>query len=78
MTTIQMMAFFGPIALVIALYAANSVFKGKKTNILGLAVTVLGGLQTMDWSFIPADASSALLTGSGLAVMIVSHWTERA
>lgn len=78
MNWIEIAAFVGPIALVLVLFAFNSVFNGRKTDLLGTAVAILGGLQTFNWSFIPAETSSALLTGSGIAVLLVSRMTERA
>jgi hypothetical protein len=75
--TTQIIVAAVPVLLVIALYLLNKYFRGMKTNILGLVVAGLGGLQTVDLGFLPKDTESALLAGSGLAVLIVSYLTER-
>ena len=71
-------AVAGPVVLVLLLVALNRWFSGWKTNILGTVAVILGALQTMDLTFLPQDASSALLTGSGIATLIVSQNTKRA
>lgn len=77
MNLILIAAFTGPIGLVLTLYAFNQIFRGWKTNMLGVFVTALGGLQSANLMFMPQDVSSALMAGSGVAILVASKLTER-
>ena len=72
----MILALAGPSALVIAMRSFDH-FNGWKTNTVGTLLLILGVLQNMDNSMLPADVASWLMTGFGIATVLASQFTNR-
>ncbi len=65
----QVAAFLGPIVFTLVVWGLDA-FSGRKTTINAGLVTIVAGMELVDFSFLPVDIAAALMPGFAVAALL--------